>query len=307
MRIAVLILCHKNPKQIEMLIDALNSNEVDFYIHIDKKAKFNLDFGMDNIVILSESESVDVSWGGYTMIEATLALIKAMKRGGNNYQYAWLISGQDFPLRSIESILDFFKENKNRDYIEILTDTEAYAKNYPKRNDLIYPNWMYKNNIMAKVLKRLYWIFTGGKNTFIFKRKLPKSIEKFYFGSQWWALTINSLDKIICFLKDNPDIFEFYQSTLVPDECFFQTLYMATSNGENRENGLCFVNWGKNKCSPECFLETDFESLSKKSEKYLIARKFDINVDSKIIDKLKIFAEFGDKTDGSSNSSNVYI
>lgn len=37
MKIAILILCHKNPKQINLLLDKLNHQDIDCYIHIDKK------------------------------------------------------------------------------------------------------------------------------------------------------------------------------------------------------------------------------------------------------------------------------
>ena len=38
MKIAFLILCHKNPKQINYLLETLNDIDVSFYIHIDKKS-----------------------------------------------------------------------------------------------------------------------------------------------------------------------------------------------------------------------------------------------------------------------------
>ena len=34
MKIAILILCHKNPKQINLLLDKLNHQDIDCYIHI---------------------------------------------------------------------------------------------------------------------------------------------------------------------------------------------------------------------------------------------------------------------------------
>ena len=39
MKIACLILAHKNPVQLNELIEVLDCNEIDFYIHLDKKVK----------------------------------------------------------------------------------------------------------------------------------------------------------------------------------------------------------------------------------------------------------------------------
>lgn len=40
MKIAILIQCHKNPKQINLLLERLNHPDIDCYLHIDKKADF---------------------------------------------------------------------------------------------------------------------------------------------------------------------------------------------------------------------------------------------------------------------------
>lgn len=40
MKIAVLIQCHKNAKQINLLLNKLNHPDIDCYLHIDKKAYF---------------------------------------------------------------------------------------------------------------------------------------------------------------------------------------------------------------------------------------------------------------------------
>ena len=37
MKLAILMLCHKKPKQINKLIDALLDDDIDIYIHVDKK------------------------------------------------------------------------------------------------------------------------------------------------------------------------------------------------------------------------------------------------------------------------------
>lgn len=286
MKIAVLVLCHKNPEQIEMLINALDSCEMDFYIHVDRKSEIRLNFNKENVVVLPENQRISVSWGGYSMIEATLSLLYVMRKSGKVYDYVWLISGQDFPIRSINDILYFFDANKGKDFIEIIDDNEAYVRNYLKRNELKYPNWMLSDRLFIKLLKRAYWILTGGKKTIFFKRNMPGCIRKFYFGSQWWALTSQSLNRIMEFLDNHAEILTFFSTTLVPDECFFQTLYMETSSKNTRDSSVCFVNWGKSKRNPECFTKEDFEKLLNLSKKYLIARKFDVNVDEAIIHRL---------------------
>ena len=40
MKIAILFLCHKNPQQINMLLDTMKHPAMEFFIHLDKKADF---------------------------------------------------------------------------------------------------------------------------------------------------------------------------------------------------------------------------------------------------------------------------
>lgn len=40
MKIAVLIQCHKNAYQINLLLNKLNHPDIDCYLHIDRKADF---------------------------------------------------------------------------------------------------------------------------------------------------------------------------------------------------------------------------------------------------------------------------
>lgn len=55
MKIAILIQCHKNPKQINLLLERLNHPDIDCYLHIDKKADFaNKITKRSNIVLLPD-------------------------------------------------------------------------------------------------------------------------------------------------------------------------------------------------------------------------------------------------------------
>lgn len=117
MKIAILILCHKNPKQINLLLDKLNHQDIDCYIHIDKKADFaNKITKRSNIVLLPDEQRVSVEWAQISQVTATLNLLNTAVAGirGRGYDYYWLISGQDWPLRSADKIVKFLKNTMAR-------------------------------------------------------------------------------------------------------------------------------------------------------------------------------------------------
>lgn len=104
MKIAILILCHKNPKQINLLLDKLNHQDIDCYIHIDKKADFaNKITKRSNIVLLPDEKRVSVEWAQISMVTATINLVEEAHRHGK-YDYYWLTSGQDWPLYSADEM-----------------------------------------------------------------------------------------------------------------------------------------------------------------------------------------------------------
>lgn len=115
---AYVILCHKNSEQINMLIDSLTSESVEFFLHVDQKSDIEADITHRNDIHFVK-ESIDVQWGHYSQIECILKCFALIKQHGK-FSYIHIISGQDMPLASNEVILDFFKENQGDEFVKYL-------------------------------------------------------------------------------------------------------------------------------------------------------------------------------------------
>jgi hypothetical protein len=282
MKVAFLMQCHKNPEQINLLLEALNHPMVDVFVHVDKKSQAIKDkiTQRAGVYILPEQQCVDVQWAQYSQVEATLQLLRAaVNRGG--YSHYWLISGQDYPLRPMDNILDFLEANQEANFIEC-----SQIKPFNKRNDVYFPNSVIGRKLWQKVLKNLWIYGTGGWNkTFpIFKRKAPDDF-KYWFGSQWWCLNSTTAQWIIDYLNEHTEYEKFFEHSLCSDECFFQTLVMNSPFANTTKPYLHYIKWEKGKSSPRTLTTIDYEEL-KKTEK-IIARKFDIDVDTEIIERLR--------------------
>lgn len=282
MKVAFLMQCHKNPEQINLLLEALNHPMVDVFVHVDKKSQAIKDkiTQRAGVYILPEQQCVDVQWAQYSQVEATLQLLRAaVNRGG--YSHYWLISGQDYPLRPMDNILDFLEANQEANFIEC-----SQIKPFNKRNDVYFPNSVIGRKLWQKVLKNLWIYGTGGWNkTFpIFKRKAPDDF-KYWFGSQWWCLNSTTAQWIIDYLNEHTEYEKFFEHSLCSDECFFQTLVMNSPFANITKPYLHYIKWEKGKSSPRTLTTIDYEEL-KKTEK-IIARKFDIDVDTEIIERLR--------------------
>lgn len=283
MKVAFLMLCHKNPKQINLLLKALKHPQIDVFIHVDSKNE-NIREDIeksDGVYLLPKKDCVDVQWAQFSEVKATLNLLNvAISKGG--YSHYFLISGQDFPLKSIGEIVRFLNERKDENFIDC-----ALIKRFEKRNDIYFPRMVIGRRIWQKILKGILVYSTGGWNqTFsVIKRLKPANVQ-YYFGSQWWCLNDAMVKWIYNFLENYPEYIKLFKHSLCPDECFFQTLVMNSPFANTTKPYLHYIKWEKGKSSPKTLTTIDYEEL-KKAEK-LIARKFDINVDAEIIERLRM-------------------
>lgn len=285
-RIAFIMLCHKCHEQINGLIDKLSEFEnTDIYIHVDMRhlELRNKIERKDNVFLLSEADSFAVKWGSIDIVKATLSLIQAVKASNRPYDYIWLISGQDYPIVPAKEIERRLESQQGMNYIETIVMGDAKYNRYKKLYEVAYPSWINRNSFIVKSIKRLYMIFTGGyTSTFsVFIRKKPFDFE-FSFGSQWWVLTADAAFDILDYSKNHPEILQYYEKCIIPDESFFQTLFLRGPYSKNRAMNLTYINWGKNRRSPETLTVKDIEKLYSKAELFCFARKFDYKMDAEV-------------------------
>lgn len=280
MKIAILIQCYKNPKQINLLLDKLNHPDIDCYIHIDRKADFSTEIiKRDNIILLPDEKRVAVEWAQISQITATLNLMKEAYQHGK-YDYYWLISGQDWPLYSANEIVEFFKKHDGENFIQYWNSKNFgnhQQNNLDKRNQVYFPLWMIGRKMWQKVIKRGWVELTGGYNrTWKFFMRKQLKIE-FYFGSQWWALKEKTIDWVMKYLNENSQYYKFYCNSSTPDESFFHTLVMLSPYADENTDNLLYQRFQKGANSPDILKACDLPEAKK--SKYLVMRKVDMDVD----------------------------
>lgn len=90
-------------------------------------------------------------------------------------------------------------------------------------------------------------------------------------GSQWWCLRRATVEKLIAFCDERPDVMRFFATTWIPDETFFQTLVRhLVPDREIRTRALTFLmftDYGM----PVTFYNDHYDLLL--SQDFLFARK----------------------------------
>lgn len=287
MKLAILLLCHKNPKQINKFLEIMNHPRISFFIHIDKKNNFSEDIiKRENILLLPHDLLQNIRWGDISMVQAILNLINYSNSKGY-FDYFWLCSGQDFPIKPVKEIIKFF-DDKTCNFINLFNSKNYIGNfnNYDKRNSLYFPKWMISNNLLQKIIKRIYIEVTGGYNKTLFFNRKNITNFNFYFGSTWWCLNKKTIDWIINYCKEHKEYFNFYKNCANPDESFFHTLVLNSPYKNIIEEYLHYIDWTGCRNHPKTLTMYDFNKI--KQSKFLMARKFDIDVDEEIIRELEI-------------------
>lgn len=314
MEISYIILAHKNPHQLNRLIASLNSESAYFYIHIDKNVDsapfLDLFKEQKNIYILINNKREPGIWGDVGIVKGTLNCLKKIIDDGRK-GYTFLLSGQDYPLRSKEKILEFLKDNDGAHFIDIYPlpnnlwgDTggmeriKKYKINYSSKryNFFLVPSIYDSSFYTRKNFNRIKFLLLRGKKKEllkVFKKRIIPGFIKPYGGTQWWALPNETLQQIYGLHQRYPEFLKFHEDTLLPDEIFFQSLLMNLPNSPSLKisPSLTYANWDPKRAPlPVTFQKKDFQELEQASKKFLFARKFDIKMDSEIIDKLHFMA-----------------
>ncbi|MBS0028138.1 beta-1,6-N-acetylglucosaminyltransferase [Chitinophaga sp. 22321] len=278
MTLNYLILFHKNFGQLILLIDQLSFEHARFFVHIDMKYELLPDElrqleNTPSVTILEDR--VNIKWGGFSMITATLSLIKSvMAIKGDGEDYLILLSAQDFPLKNNLTIYQHFLQHRNKVFIDHFT--------------IPYNGWA-----MDGGLDRLhfYWFMdeVGQEEAFrlYMAQKAVGMVRKqldlnYYGGSQWWSLNRACAHYILDYCEMNPSFIDFFRHVFVADETLFQTLLQNSPYREHIVNdNLLLMDWASGPEYPKTFSIADIDELLNSPK--LFARKFDITKDRAVL------------------------
>jgi hypothetical protein len=276
MKIAHLILVHKNPGQLARLLDRLKHPDADIYIHVDAKTNiepFSKLLLRPNVYLIKKK--VKVYWGSYNIVQATLNGFEQILATKKGYNYINLLSGDDYPIKSIEQIHQFFTDNPDKIFMEYLTeDSEWWSTVKSRVTQYHLTNYNFPGKYMVQSLM----------NNLFPARRRPDGLV-FVGRSQWLTITEESAQYVLNYLNGHTDVVDFFKLSWGSDEVVIQTiLYNSHLNFKIENNNLRYIDWSANDVSPKTLTMDDAEKLL--SSPALYARKFDLDKQPGILDYL---------------------
>jgi hypothetical protein len=211
-------------------------------------------------------------WGGFGIVEATLAALDHATRFARGEHYV-LLSGADYPIKPRPALVDALSEGAvHMDVWPIpRSDRDPRSKRLeryyfaPSRRDS--RRYAALNAVVAMALpKRDVSRGLGGRRP--------------YGGSQWWALSHDWAVRVLDVVTAEPDLVRFFRRSRIPDEMFFQTIVQGLPGGDRTiRPSLTYVDWTRREWrgSPATLTSADVPALA--STDACFARKFDLDLD----------------------------
>jgi len=269
LRIAFCLIAHKNPEQVARLIERIYSRSDYFYINgpSDDRWAAALREYHDGNTLFAPSRS-ETSWGSFGLVEATLDGMNHFR--SLDYDYFVNLTGQCYPIKSVNVMREELGK-KNVAYMEYF---KLPSSRWEKENGGLDRIRYY--HIRLGESRSVRWIRIPRLN-----RTLPHGLEP-YGGSHYFCLPKRFVNYVQEYVSNHPEIVRFYRHCRIPDEMFFQTIIMNSPLRSDVVNDdRMFLVW-KGKRNPEILREKDFEEMVRSDK--LFARKFDINIDERILD-----------------------
>ncbi len=280
MELAYIISAYKHPQQLIRLIHRLSGNATSFFVHVDKKTEDRIHremvnglSGQPNVRFLRRHRC---DWGGFGHVAATLEGIAEILGSRTSFDYAILLTGQDYPIKPNRQIAAFFETHKGKPFLEFFSlPTDAWENRGVVSGMDRIEAWHWR------IGKRHVWFPPSPR--FPIRRRFPAGFRPFG-GSSYWCLPRECIEYVHQLTTENRRFTRFFKHVDVPDEIFFQTIVLNSPfQGMAVNDNLRYIDWkDPNGGSPGILLKSDFESLLASPK--LFARKFDVGVDAEVLE-----------------------
>ena len=246
-RIAFILLCHKNPDAIVQQALQLTAAGDYLSIHFDASAPA-AEFAqikaalVDNPNISFARKRIKCGWGEWSLVQASLYAIEAAIEAFPRASHFYMVSGDCMAIKSARYAHDFL-DSHDQDFIE----SHDYFRSNWIKTGFKEERLIYRHFFNERTQRWLFYKSLALQQRLGITRPVPADLQMM-IGSQWWCLRRPTVEAILDFLRQRPDVVRFFRTTWIPDETFFQTLVRHLVPGTQIDNRtltfLMFTDYG---------------------------------------------------------------
>jgi hypothetical protein len=267
--VAYAVLAHRNVEQVFRLLEHLQDG-----LRIlcwDAKAKAQAAVwreaqrrGIEHVT------SRRVHWGHWSIVEAALDAVRIAALA--KVERLVFLSGQCYPLTSAE---------KRHDSLRLLGDQSTF-RTFLLPIERWGPEGGFDRTDWIHVAKPPLLPMRSKMLRLPIRRRFPNGVSR-YGGSQWGTLSAEAIE-YCAGLPASDLVLRAYRYALIPDEQFFQTVLMNSSlQGKVLSRSTHYADWTVSS-GPRLLRSSDYPALVSCND--LFARKFDMEIDGAIMDRI---------------------
>ncbi|MUH00167.1 N-acetylglucosaminyltransferase [Scytonema sp. UIC 10036] len=302
MRVCYLIQSHKNSEQIYRLVKTIKQSSPDSFVLVSHDVSVsNLD-----TATLKNLSGVQIvpglgGRGDFSIVQGYLDAVGWLF--SQNIAFDWLtnLSGQDYPTRSLSQVKNFLATTQYDGFLEYFnvfsqeshwSQREGYTRYFYKYQKLKYlstlPEWAKEIVTPIKIVNYLQPFFrlNAAYGMFGVRSSVPFN-ENFvcYGGSFFCTLSRQCIEYLYEFYRTRLEIVNYYKGVGVSDESFIQTVLVNSGLFNLCNDNKFYFDFSETRNGRPRLLTTD-DYLSIIQNNAHFARKFDMSLDTKILDLL---------------------
>ncbi len=276
MKQVFLICAHKDIDQLNALVAALSDPDFTVYVHLDRKSA--LDPGALHRAARLVSPRIDVRWGGFSQVQATLVSLRQILREQPDFDKVVFLSAQDFPLLPNALLKRELLRLRDHELLET-APIRPGGWNVAFRYQFYYREGGGRLERLACGLANRVLRATGRR------RSMPDGFVP-HGGSSWWALSRDCVAEVLRLADAHPRLMRFLRTVQCPDEMLFQTLVMGSRFADRvLSDNYRYVQWPEQGArNPKVLDAGDFERIRASNAHF--CRKLDSQASAALLPQL---------------------
>jgi hypothetical protein len=313
MRVCYYIQTHTRPTQVNRLVELIkrgSPKSIVVITHDERGAAINTSYleSLPKVYVLTGPGG----YGDFSHIDRYFTAVDWLNDRGLEFDWLENLTGQDYPLRPIAEIETVLSHTETDGFMQY---APVFPKRIPANADLgagptfrlcrpfdastryDFRHWRIGRPTPAKQrwlrpLMAVDWMQPWFRLSLAFstigirrQNSLFNGDFICYGGSFFCTLSARSVQYVRQFARDNPEVVEFFRSTLAPDEVFFHSVLVNSGKFSfipDSKRYIDFTNSRNNHC--KILGINDLDTMFASGAHW--ARKFDANRDAEVIEVL---------------------
>lgn len=298
--VCYVIQSHRDPEQIYRLARVLRSGSVNGRIvvmhdfgscHLDEAPLAEL---ADTHLLRSAGRLVRSNF--CCQVQPYLDAVDWLECEGHHYDWLVNLTAQDYPVKPMAEIEAFLGAAACDGFMrhwDVLSPASPWSRRKARARYWYRYKWLSSKaepvlralRPLTRVLPVHFYLDYGAlAGVRAFRTPFSKDF-RCYGGWTWFSLRRSAVLYLREFLAGHPEVERHYRGTVAPEESLIQTVLCNSGRFELVNDDLRYIDYSRaHRGAPRTLTAADLPLLA--SGKYHFARKFDLAVDSEVLDRI---------------------